>query len=526
MNQIIQCLLFLNNNTNVDHFIDSKNNELNIHTICTCPKITQIMAVARAFLKLFGCPPSRHIITECLKDPVSIITTQWPFMSRDEVNQVYMQALHNMTNVSNVRQVIVDVLSHHDQHDVTNLVASFIRVFKTVKRWQDVDEAIHRHLMDWYTISRCIESTCVVVNTDVNIAMFLNVISGSTPNHLHVFSRLEHSPEYIRHVCDIKTFPINIFKHCVYLDSNMIHIGRTRLQLDIHIEKHAELAGHIVKGAMGIQDPCRYLYFWNYIIPMWDRIITPSVFQHKQSENAVAVFETRKNPLSVMSCLLTCNHLDRDMWRGVIVFCNKDHVQYYTQELGLAACEVIGLDVLTKTKFILDDYNDILKSELIWDMLKARGIKRVLIVQDDGFIVRPGVERFLEWDYVGAPWRQGQDTLCSMSNPELVGNGGLSLRNVDVMHVITRQNKEKERWPGTFSQTPEDTHFAKQVHVNNYKLCPRDKALHFASEQVCTKGCCGVHKPWPYLTVQELESLNDEKEWNGYNNPSDAQHNL
>jgi hypothetical protein len=57
----------------------------------------------------------------------------------------------------------------------------------------------------------------------------------------------------------------------------------------------------------------------------------------------------------------------------------------------------------------------------------------VLIVQNDGFPIRPGLESFLEtYDYLGAPWRFHKDdriTRFLLRHRSDVGNGGFSLRS-------------------------------------------------------------------------------------------------
>jgi len=57
----------------------------------------------------------------------------------------------------------------------------------------------------------------------------------------------------------------------------------------------------------------------------------------------------------------------------------------------------------------------------------------VLVVQNDGFPVRPGLEAFLgPYDYIGAPWVFGKDdriTRLLLKHRFDVGNGGFSLRS-------------------------------------------------------------------------------------------------
>ena len=66
-----------------------------------------------------------------------------------------------------------------------------------------------------------------------------------------------------------------------------------------------------------------------------------------------------------------------------------------------------------------------------------------LLIQWDGFVIDPGEwdERFLEYDYIGAPWPQFGDG-------DDVGNGGFSLRS--------RKLLEACRSPGFRQSHPED----------------------------------------------------------------------
>jgi Protein of unknown function (DUF5672) len=55
----------------------------------------------------------------------------------------------------------------------------------------------------------------------------------------------------------------------------------------------------------------------------------------------------------------------------------------------------------------------------------------VLVTQWDGYVVRPEAWRdeFLNWDYIGAVWRQGDKTFG-------VGNGGFSLRSRRLLNAL------------------------------------------------------------------------------------------
>ena len=65
----------------------------------------------------------------------------------------------------------------------------------------------------------------------------------------------------------------------------------------------------------------------------------------------------------------------------------------------------------------------------------------VLIIQDDGFPLRPGLEEFLgKSDYIGAPWRGDDDWITRrlLKTSNLVGNGGFSLRSHAICEEASR----------------------------------------------------------------------------------------
>jgi hypothetical protein len=133
----------------------------------------------------------------------------------------------------------------------------------------------------------------------------------------------------------------------------------------------------------------------------------------------------------------------------------------------------------------LDDYNRLLTSVAFWNIVP---FDKCLIFQHDSWLLRKGIDEFMDWDYVGAPWNFQEEG----------GNGGLSLRTVSVMKKIC----ESEKWDGT----NEDIWFSK--HLPKYgKLAPRDICGSFSVESVYFENPFGVHAPWKYLTKGELNSL-------------------
>ena len=147
--------------------------------------------------------------------------------------------------------------------------------------------------------------------------------------------------------------------------------------------------------------------------------------------------------------------------------CNKSNYEFFYKYFGDTVDYIISIPIPT-SKFDIDFYNNLLKSEEFWGHFQK--YDRILFVQDDGMIVKPGMEtEFLQYDYVGAPWKKEwshQDPnlhLITNINPELVGNGGVSLRNPKAMLAILKKyNKESKRLHyDKVQQEPEDVFFSR-----------------------------------------------------------------
>jgi hypothetical protein len=82
------------------------------------------------------------------------------------------------------------------------------------------------------------------------------------------------------------------------------------------------------------------------------------------------------------------------------------------------------------------DYNNILTSEGFWKPLQD--FEKILIFQHDSGILREGIEEFLEWDYVGAPWKANAGWA---RKDRAGGNGGFSLRCPEKALNLIRHRK-------------------------------------------------------------------------------------
>ncbi len=120
-----------------------------------------------------------------------------------------------------------------------------------------------------------------------------------------------------------------------------------------------------------------------------------------------------------------------------------------------------------------------LKKESFWSTLNA---EKVLIFQADSIMLRSGIEKFLKYDYIGAPWdlRSNRPALEAFNNKvinEIVGNGGFSLRTTSVM--INISNKYSHLSP---FEEPEDLFFSGYVLRLGYSYPSAIEAFEFSRE--------------------------------------------
>ena len=195
-------------------------------------------------------------------------------------------------------------------------------------------------------------------------------------------------------------------------------------------------------------------------------------------------------------------------------------------------------------------YNTLFTSPSFWNSLPSKP-EWVLIVQTDTMLMRPAaaeLEKLIAEDirFVGAPWNYScnacggpldggcghmidQAVVASLA-PNMVGNGGLSLRHVPSMlevldtwcldakvdaGLVKRWGKAKDAKPqkGT---TNEDVFFCKCFADKGFKVADRAMGLEFAIEQIGpfewkSEGALalGAHKPWAYLSDKLVAAMFD-----------------
>ena len=140
-------------------------------------------------------------------------------------------------------------------------------------------------------------------------------------------------------------------------------------------------------------------------------------------------------------------------------------------------------------EFTLQKYNELLITETFWNLIPD---EEILIFHHDSGLLKKGIEKFFEYDYVGSPWIR----------PEWGGNGGLSIRKKSIMLECINKQPEFKDW------TNEDGYFCDIMLRHKIgKLASRTICLDFACETIYKLGTYGYHNIRGYLSEDEVYKI-------------------
>ena len=189
-------------------------------------------------------------------------------------------------------------------------------------------------------------------------------------------------------------------------------------------------------------------------------------------------------------------------WKHSVVCGEKN--KFFIQDI----CQKICQDTDSKINIIIYEkienpnpsfYSKMLTSKLFWNKFKS---EKLLIYQEDSLLFHSQIDRFLEYDYIGAPWPISQD-----DNSLGVGNGGFSLRSRSKMieclnKIHPRKLKYGKSTLNYMKNTnsvyyPEDVYFSKcMIDYGIGKVAPRNIAMDFSQETQLSKNPLGGHQFW------------------------------
>lgn len=252
----------------------------------------------------------------------------------------------------------------------------------------------------------------------------------------------------------------------------------------------------------------------------WDdnnTILTPNL-RSDLPMNETAKEVRRSEPLREVTIKTTTRKIDLPSDKKSIVMIDNRHFSYWQPTLNSAikyTSNDWGIEIFVSKKYdqfalvkkFLDStgrrtrlnhydmhfnkkhkhrsINSLLKQETFWETIEAESI---FFIQPDGVVCRNGIDEFLKYDYVGAPWSHRPDGLVQ-------GNGGMSLRKRSFM-LDCLKNYHKH------DNDPEDVYFSN---------CAKDRGVsadlanskRFGMEAIWSKDSITIHQLYfnPKLTL-------------------------
>lgn len=207
------------------------------------------------------------------------------------------------------------------------------------------------------------------------------------------------------------------------------------------------------------------------------------------TEHYAVIIEPRnhKDLLTVIkSTMFQLNETNSPIKWGLQIFhgnLNKELVENIQLSLGNVILTNIGIDNFTHS-----EHSRYMESTKFWKQVKGT---KALIFQTDSLLLRSGIDDFLEYDYVGAPWRKPKEN-------QWVGNGGLSLRTVNKMIEICENNPVTE-------DILEDIYFMK--YMKGIGVADIETAMKFSMEDVFSPNPLGVHNPIRHIGPEQLKKV-------------------
>lgn len=142
------------------------------------------------------------------------------------------------------------------------------------------------------------------------------------------------------------------------------------------------------------------------------------------------------------------------------------------------------------------DYNTFITSVRFWEPLTE--FNRVLIFQHDSGLLRTGIEEFMEYDYVGAPWKKEAPWA---RKDRAGGNDGLSLRCPKKSLDLIRESGYHPRHGN------EDVWFTHNLEKVGGVVAPYEVCKRFSVETEYQLGTLGYHAIDKHLSPKECEQI-------------------
>lgn len=194
-------------------------------------------------------------------------------------------------------------------------------------------------------------------------------------------------------------------------------------------------------------------------------------------------------------------------WR-IIVFHGTENEAFVKDIIAAKGTDRITTANIGRSNLTKEEYSAYMMST---EFLQKVPTEIFLIFQTDSMICaehKNTLERFLKYDYVGAPWKEIPKEYERRGI--LVGNGGLSLRRKSKMLEIL------EKCPVSPSDVPEDVFFALPCPAVRIYKPSVDIAKEFSLEMLDSPKSWGIHRAWYKGNAGEGRTEEIEAQCRGY----------
>jgi len=221
-------------------------------------------------------------------------------------------------------------------------------------------------------------------------------------------------------------------------------------------------------------------HYLGFFRAYWDLYELPA-----KSPNAMVIVEPRQH--SDLEFVIKNTAYFCPGW-SLWVFASEENIEFVKSLLGhnLSRTNII---IFTKGNITINQYNNLLLNRKFWELIDA---ERCLIFQTDTIIRRFGINEFMEYDYIGAPWPHKNNR---------IGNGGLSLRRrTEMISAINNQS--------CISVENEDEFFSRWIYRDgSTSIVPSyETALSFSVENIYHPNSLGAHQLFKWSQYPDLLS--------------------
>ena len=226
------------------------------------------------------------------------------------------------------------------------------------------------------------------------------------------------------------------------------------------------------------------------------------VLNSKANDRCAVIVEPRQHPFLEPVIRNVMHFLSGD-W-NLRIYCGADNESWLRDKLQDWDVHYVNMGV---TNLNVDLHNKLLMKRSFWHGIKE---ETVLVFQTDSFMLRKGIEKYFDYDYIGAftlnPYEQAP------LDPQMTGmtlgmfNGGFSLRNRSAMLECTekiglkdidafRKSRGRDTLPTVtlFGTIAEDIFFVTACSILGKKLPTKQASCEFSTEALYTKTSLGLH---------------------------------